>query len=651
MNVSTLLTLHKGGCLPSQTAETPPGSWTRQNPAFQAPLWFASSRPRRVSWEVGPTGRACGGVPVACVRCDVFLSSQFVARLRGVRALCFLTAPLAACLLCPPGDCRSELAPVWVVPDELTFLHALSEWSPRHRFPIFIRETPYLDMFLSRYGSDSVIYAQPGPLKGPVDREMLVTALLASWREGGVVPEESGGTDREAVKSRHRELRGEPGVVLAGLRSEELYAGLALASGHIQLFDILDTRMEGQTALDVEKVPQLRSQVEACLDRWQIPYGEIGDSLDYLTLAIDLPLSYGNGFSVDDSINRCGPNSEHVSFYVGRLLETEPGMSLYQAMCSLFLPSTGGLFLDAWPSSWERSLRPGYWELSDKIPALLVQGPQACRDVWNEVAQSLGAFDWFHLNSFGDAETWGDLSASDIPQTGPSVVLFCHNASAEAPWSPDSLAGTWLRKGAFLYFGALSDPLAGAFPASDLVYSRLLSGVPVSAAVLVRDPRAPGFSAPWRLALFGDPLFRPQFACPSDEAKGFELTRLAVSQLKQGEWQAALDILHRVTAATGSTPLLEQQRDQAWQMMDRIYQAILLESFEPATPPRTDTDYWADWWRGSPLAEALFSARLLVHREEALTAYRALLTKGAHNAFERQKIRERIAWTERLIAG
>lgn len=544
---------------------------------------------------------------------------------------------------------QSGLPPVWVVPDGLTFLNALADWSPRQRFPIFIGETPGLAKFLTQYGSDSIIYAQPATLKGPIDRELIGRVLLASWREGGLIPEPA--LTREGLRDRQREIQGAPGMVLSRIDSSELFAGLALASGRGQMFDLLETTMEGKQDLQVGEAERLRSGVEVALDRWHVPYREWGDAVDYLTLAINLPLSYGNGYAVDDFINRCGSDPDSPSFYVGRLIEAEPGMALYQAMCSLFLPVKQALFFDQWPATWQRSLLPGYWEVLDRIPSVLVQGQRARKDSWVKLTSQGNPFGLAFINSFGDAQRWGDATAADIPDSGPLAVIFRHNASAADPWDPSSLAGTWLRKGAFIYSGALSDPLAGSWPGSEEILNALLRGVPISSAILCRDRRAAAFASPWRLVLFGDPLYCPRFDPPEDEGNASRLLRLAAAQLKAGDWEASREVLHRMTSAPLNGQVLgEFQRENAWQILDRLFQAQILESLEhDVVPARSETLFWKGYWNGDPLSEGILESRLSARVEGALRAYRTLLAKGKLNAFERGKLSGRIADLERNL--
>ena len=531
----------------------------------------------------------------------------------------------------------------------------MAQWTPRHRFPIFIGETPFLEMFLRTYGSDRIVYAQPAIGDAPLDRAFLFRCLLASWREGGLSEDDVSNPSRWALRQRYQALDGKPGMVLSHLGADELYGALTLASGHVQPFDLLETQFMGRPHLSVDDLPVLREEIADLLSLWNLSFKELGDDVDYLTLAVHLPLAYGDTpRAVDDALNRCGDTVKTPSFYVGRLVEGDRGMALYQAMCSLFLPTHSAFFYDQWPESWNRSLRPAYWSIADRIPSLILQGQQAQIENWKSLTHSLNPFGLLYINSFGDETRWGQGSLEDIVSPVPCAVLLCHNESATAPYRKDTLCGHWLSQGAFLYFGAVSEPLVGAFPEPFQVIGALLNGEPISTALLTRRGVPSEFEAPWRLALIGDPLYRPHLESTDNEDNGSRLLRLAITELKQGQWEAAAEVLHRVTSGSiiAPEPLGSYQKETAWLLLDRIYQALILEQLENEDcPPRSDHKFWRGWWEGDALSEQVVAARLSAQHRSALTAYRQLLNKGRLNRYERQRLRARIATLEARIPG
>jgi len=563
--------------------------------------------------------------------------------------ICFFVFPCAVpCLAQGPAS-----SPVWVVPDERTFLHALAQWTPRHRFPIFIGETPFLEYFLRSYRSDRIVYAQPVLGADPIDKDFLLRCLLASWREGGLAEEDYSPDNRWKIKQRHKDLEGKPGMVLSHPGAPELLGAMALASGHVQYFDFLFTQFMGRANLGVDELPVLRDKISHLFSLWDLSFASLGDDVDYLTLALDLPFVYGDSpRAVDDAVNRCGESTRIISFHVGRLLEAQKGMALYQAMCSLFLSTGAALFYDEWPDTWRKSLRPGHWAIADRIPSFLLQGHQANIQNWKALTYPVNPYGLLYINSFGDTTRWGKGTVQDIPNTAPCVVFLCHNESAAFPQKVDTLAGAWLSQGAFLFFGSVSEPLVGAFPDPNQVMEAILDGEPVSSALLSRRGVSEEFRAPWRLVLLGDPLFLPRLESPDSEDNASRLIRLAITELKQGQWEVAAEVLHRITSGTilAPEPLGSRQKESAWLLLDRIYQALIFEQLENEDcPHRTDKNFWRGWWEGDSLSELVVASRLSAHHQFALKAYRKLLQRGQLNAYERQRLKDRISALEARI--
>jgi hypothetical protein len=95
---------------------------------------------------------------------------------------------------------------------------------------------------------------------------------------------------------------------------------------------------------------------------------------------------------------------------------------------------------------------------------------------------------------------------ADLPGGFPAAVVLIHIFSAADPANPETIAGRWLDRGAFVYYGSVYEPFLLAFRTPRLVAELVAAEVPLVAAL--RQGEFELLGRPWRLVYLGDPLYR-----------------------------------------------------------------------------------------------------------------------------------------------
>ncbi len=205
---------------------------------------------------------------------------------------------------------------------------------------------------------------------------------------------------------------------------------------------------------------------------------------------------------------------------------------VYQAMCSLFLQPTSALLYNAYNEKdrpWsEYAMGTAQTRLSTILKSSLRNGERAALPGWHEAFDPVNPFGLLLINTHGSPTIFhldaGPGQTADIPESSPTTLHMIHSFSAESPNDPRTIGGRWLANGAFIYFGAMSEPYLDAFRTPGVVATFLAENLPVVAAVRQIPGEVRG--GPWRLAFFGDPLYRVR---PPSWLKGRLTTAEAVS--------------------------------------------------------------------------------------------------------------------------
>ena len=429
---------------------------------------------------------------------------------------------------------------ILIVPDQKTFLYYLSMWSPDDRTPIFIGKNKYVNKFASVYndGNNFFEYTDSKDI-GKITQSLVYKALCSSFSKN-TLDDFSEKISKKDVKNFFNKSNLIPeGIVLTNIKSSKLPAALALAAYHGQVLEFYNPPAVPLLGSYSDKTKEIvRKDIINIIENWGYPYKGLGNGIDAVTIALNMPFRYSHHYSLDDAINRETPDSTDCYAYTGRILDHIEGMALYQAMCSIFLKTENCLLFDKWPESWGRSLELGAWELRKKIPCAVIRYNLK---KWNKEVQPLNKYDLIFINAAGFPDNWSGGTLDDIPDTEPVAIHFAHSSSAADPTNPKTLAGKWLSNGAFIYYGSISEPYADSFNISLNVAGRLIEGIPFGAAVQNKTKIPKNRSKPWKLILIGDPLFRPDFQVNDNDGVYFNLMKQVteyLEKLKFGEAQS-----------------------------------------------------------------------------------------------------------------
>jgi len=462
------------------------------------------------------------------------------------------------------GPTRAVVDQVVLAADLPSFFEAVASWDDRNFFPVLLDDPAWTLPFLRAFRPARIVRIRSD---GIADR-----GGLAGWRAAQEAVSRSWApTRREAqedVPPPGSAPRGlgptPPGVVFSHPDSPSLAGAVALAAGRFQPLARLEPiateatpdeparRLGFADVADVGQAFAFAHRVESRIAADFRSYDDLGDEADFLTFAGDWPYRYrhegGEGLmrgdrAIDDLVGRTLPDdpaeidSARTRWaYAGRLLG-DPAASASRAISSLFLQPETALFWNTYGGGapWAdydvngaatvwRVIRPGS-EASDAR-----SGVAADLSSWRESFRSDGRWQFLSLNSSGSPEEFsiagGPGHPADVPLRAPGLVSMTHSFSAARPLDPDTIAGRFLERGVFAYFGSMNEPYLTAFRTPYLLSQLIAAETPLAAAF--RQGPYEAFGHPWRLVYLGDPLytisptgaaFGPERTVPDD---GFE---------------------------------------------------------------------------------------------------------------------------------
>jgi hypothetical protein len=412
------------------------------------------------------------------------------------------------------GPDREVVDVVCLVPDVATFFEVIAAWDDRHFFPILIDDVEYTFKFLRAFRPARIVrYPKTAaPIASDELWERASQAVGKAWTKEWVAANELPRGD--AVPRTLGPVP--PAVVVTSSGSPSLAGAVALAAGRFEPLLKWDTGSKRfGTMLTLEDARALSLDLETVLGDLIPHYDQLGDDCDFVTLAGDYPYKYaqtGGECAFEDLILRAAKSYRRWA-YCGRLLG-DAKLSVYRAMCSLFLHPSSALLYNCYdekaPPWADYAMPAAAARLSPILPVVHRKGDRAALAGWHQVFDPLNRFGLVMINSSGGPNNFnigsGPGNTADIPESGPTAVLIIHSLSAFTPEDPSTLAGRWLANGAFLYFGSMNEPYLQGFRTPALVATFLAENLPVSASV----KRVMGeiHGQPWRLVLFGDPLYR-----------------------------------------------------------------------------------------------------------------------------------------------
>ncbi len=590
------------------------------------------------------------------MRCDPFLRWQRKAIVSwlGVMVGCGLWAA------CPTasGAARAarERRVVYLVPDLPTFLYYLGEWEGENRFPIFMKRDRYFEKFVRAYKPEAIYRAKRRELKR-VDADMVRGAVCAAWGKERL-SDFGRGLSRDRFKERLRRYVMKPeGIVLSDLDAKQLPAALALAAAHGQALDFLSVsssvgRMKLTDAMSFEEKEAIRKDVIRIIERWGYSYRNLGDDIDFITLGLDLPIAYRGTapetkgkqrLCLDDGINRLTPDGSlprspkekksekkqgYCYAYAGRLLEAEEGMALYQAMCSIFLETDKALYFDRWPENWGLRALEGWWVLQTKVHATLVRKSESSLARWRKLVGDLNPYGFVHVSSSGNSRGWGDGRVSDIPESEPAVVFFAHSFSAANPYDMTTIAGRWLQAGAYVYYGAMSEPFAQSFNVPRTAAAEAIAGQALGRAFQAKRLLPERFAFPWKQIYIGDPLHRMRFAEDASEPEDSRRFREAVGMIRDLKLGPAIEILESILESAEEAI----EKELVWSVLDKTFRVRYFAVRTRRMPVERYLDtFFMDCWyndthhpNGQPMTAVVLNNRLNLFSRELVKVYEGL---------------------------
>ncbi len=449
------------------------------------------------------------------------------------------------------GPERLVIDQVCLVPDVPTFLAAIAGWDERHFYPILIDAPQWTLPFLRAFRPARIVRcaaASPAAIEttGNASHDRWQDALAAVSR--GWVHETPKTVQLPPASAFPRQAGATPpAAVLSHPDSPSLAAAVALAAGRFQPLLRLEPMTVagglrkariGPETLGFNDAPTeaeavvFARRVEARIAPLAASHANLGDDLDFLTLAGDWPYRYqadsGKGIlhgeaALDDLIGRVlPPDSYDVEqarlrwAFTGRILG-DPPASVYRAMAALFLQPETALFWDTydggpkWDDYATTAAATTLGVIRPESGAVVARsGDGADLASWHRLFRPVDRFNLLIMNSSGAPREFairrGPGRPSDVPFGGPSIVSMIHSFSAAFPDDPSTIAGRFLDHGAYIYFGSMFEPYLSAFRTPRLLSQLIVAQVPLGAAL--RSGPYERFGLPWRLVYLGDPLYR-----------------------------------------------------------------------------------------------------------------------------------------------
>ena len=411
---------------------------------------------------------------------------------------------------------------VLIVPDERSFVEALARWTPGVRYPVLLDDgsaeaREAIARFVQAFQPQRVLRweaeGSSEPWNNRERREAIEEAMLRAWGVSLAEDEQA----MPALIARWRELEAPPpGVVVVGEGDAAWPAALALASARMQPIVWLSASGGINQALDGPQADAFCRTLESALDALGLKWSGLGDEIDAVTLCMNAPARVDSPehgmIAFTARVGRLGSADRQAPRWAwcGHVFGS-PASTAADAMASIFLEVPRVWLFDSYPaeppwSNYALSAAAGIYrqmrldvtinEPTNRGAAGFIQQSQGPLDAGLIAINTKGRLAEFHLSP-------GRLSGRDVPMLArPAAVYFIHSFSAQRPGVSTSVAGAWLRRGAFAYMGSVDEPGLQSFVPQVTFAARLGSLFPFGAA-----GREDGMLENRKLAVFGDPLW------------------------------------------------------------------------------------------------------------------------------------------------
>lgn len=418
---------------------------------------------------------------------------------------------------------KLAVAPVVVVVrDAASYVEAISRWRLSVRFPVLIDDgTPvareHIARFVRGFGPERVVRwsAGGGAMKDWVaDRALIDRAIGRAWTVDGKEPEK--GFDASSIMAGWKAIDlTPPGVVVMSERDPAWTAGVALAAGRGQPILWIESSRRLDAAMTPEQADALDLRIRDLCASLGLSCEKQGDAIEAVTICAAVEQTV-KGTSVGvvattDRIGRLTGGRADVARWAwcGQIFGSA-SEAAYRAMCALFLPRGESAWVfDSYPGTgeWGKYDGTAAGAVLEKwgVRPTVFDGPRSDLAAWRNAVESAIGAGVVMVNTKGNKEFF-ELSSGtgllgDVPiLSRPAAVHFIHSWSAQFVGTRNTLAGRWLDRGAYVYYGSVEEPTLTAFMPTPIVAARLASGMPFGAAV--RYDASPA----WKLTVIGDPL-------------------------------------------------------------------------------------------------------------------------------------------------
>ncbi len=495
------------------------------------------------------------------------------------------------------------VAPVVViVPDERSFVAAISRWSPASRFPVLLDDgTPEaresIARFVNAFDPQRVLRweAEDGgePWTSSVRREAIETAVVSAW--GGSLPD-----DQEAMPAlieRWRSLDAPPpGVVVVGQSESAWPAALALSAARMQPIVWLSAPGGINQTISEAQADSFCAALEDSLTALGLEWSKLGDEIDAVTLCMNAParhVSDQHGTTAfTDRVGRSGSASSTAPrwAWAGHIFGSS-ALAASKAMASIFLRTESAWLFDTYPSNppWSNyALAPagGMYGQMGLVVERNEPNEQGLANFLARAGEPVEA-QLVAMNTKGRMSEFalspGMAAGRDVPiLSTPAAVAIVHSFSAQRPGVKTSVAGAWLTRGAFAFLGSVDEPGLQSFVPQSIYAARLGSLFPFGAA-----GREDGLLENRKVAVFGDPLWMldPQPRKPAETVPDFSgattLESLAQDAVDSGDLSGAAWLLRMAGRRETLVDLaLATLRDEPGRVDEQMAEASIHALFE-----------------------------------------------------------------------
>jgi hypothetical protein len=505
--------------------------------------------------------RACAAVVVLFAAALSFHVSGTTARAQDASAIIELLKPADG--LPPPQrlgyraavlrNTQAVIPDVVIVPGPLEAAEAISNWQGIVRYPVLIddgsdRAAEDIARFVRAFNPRRVVRWDPEVEPWPVDRREQAVRIIRTLGRALETPAEDG--DQTTIVTGMKVVGFPPvGAVVVDPADPVWVAGLALAAGRVQAMTFVRGTGRVSATIGGGTSDELAETIGEQLDALGLSWRRLGDDIDAVTLVLNAATKVNDaGYQADNTqtaitdrvIRADAPGGDRWAW--AGMIFGSPAAALYRSMCGLFLTVDSAWLFDAYEAGqpWDAFdlTRTGLVLDEADIRNTVFDLPGNNLDDWRSATARGLTDDFVMVNTKGTPNRFdfprGEGRSGDTPLLHtPAVGIMVHSWSLASPDNERTIAGRWLRNGAYAWFGSVQEPFLQSFLPSPLVVANLVTGMPLGAAVRIEGQ--PG----WKLNLMGDPLITISRPVPAGRRGEIELPIEGVTEI-ENEMRTAL---------------------------------------------------------------------------------------------------------------